>query len=42
VPLRAGSGRVRARAQEEKGGLEQAARRERYSFLRRVKDDRAP
>jgi tRNA(Ile)-lysidine synthase len=39
VPLRAGSGRVRARAQEEKGGLEQAARRERYSFLRRVKDD---
>jgi tRNA(Ile)-lysidine synthase len=30
---------VRARAGREKGGLEQAARRERYSFLRRVKED---
>jgi tRNA(Ile)-lysidine synthase len=39
VPLRGGSTRVRARAGREKGGLEQAARRERYSFLRRVKED---
>jgi len=39
VPLRAGTARVRERAKSEKGGLEQAARRERYSFLRRVKDD---
>lgn len=39
VPLRAGTAPVRARAAAEKGGLEQAARRERYSFLRRVKDD---
>jgi tRNA(Ile)-lysidine synthase len=39
VPLRAGTAPVRARARREKGGLEQAARRERYSFLRRVKDD---
>jgi tRNA(Ile)-lysidine synthase len=39
VPLHAGTARVRARAGDEKGGLEQAARRERYSFLRRVKDD---
>ena len=39
VPLRGGSARVRERARSEKGGLEQAARRERYSFLRRVKDD---
>ena len=39
VPLRGGSARVRERAESEKGGLEQAARRERYSFLRRVKVD---
>lgn len=39
VPLRSGRARVRARARREKGGLEQAARRERYLFLRRVKDD---
>jgi tRNA(Ile)-lysidine synthase len=39
VPFRGGSTRVRARAGREKGGLEQAARRERYSFLRRVKQD---
>jgi len=39
VSFRAGTARVRARAGREKGGLEQAARRERYSFLRRVKDD---
>ena len=30
---------MRARAAREKGGLEQAARRERYAFLRRVQDD---
>jgi tRNA(Ile)-lysidine synthase len=41
VPLRAGTAPVRARARREKGGLEQAARRERYSFLRRVQDDEA-
>ncbi len=39
VPLRAGTADVRARAGREKGGIEQAARRERYSFLRRVRDD---
>jgi tRNA(Ile)-lysidine synthase len=39
VPFRGGSAQVRARAAREKGGLEQAARRERYSFLRRVKED---
>jgi len=39
VPFRGGSARVRGRAAREKGGLEQAARHERYSFLRRVKDD---
>lgn len=39
VPFRGGSAAVRARAGREKGGLEQAARRERYAFLRRVKDD---
>jgi tRNA(Ile)-lysidine synthase len=39
VPLRAGTAPVAARAAAEKGGLEQAARRERYSFLRRVRDD---
>ena len=39
VPLRGGTAPVRERAFREKGGLEQAARRERYSFLRRVKDD---
>jgi tRNA(Ile)-lysidine synthase len=39
VPLRAGTADVRRRAGREKGGLEQAARRERYSFLRRVRDD---
>jgi tRNA(Ile)-lysidine synthase len=41
VPFRAGTAPVRARASREKGGLEQAARRERYSFLRRVRDDEA-
>jgi tRNA(Ile)-lysidine synthase len=39
VPLRGGTAPVRERASREKGGLEQAARRERYAFLRRVKDD---
>jgi tRNA(Ile)-lysidine synthase len=39
VPFRGGSAPVRDRASREKGGLEQAARHERYSFLRRVKDD---
>jgi tRNA(Ile)-lysidine synthase len=39
VPFRGGTAAVRARAAREKGGLEQAARRERYSFLRRVKAD---
>ncbi len=39
VTLRAGTARVRERARREKGGLEQAARRERYSFLRRVQED---
>jgi tRNA(Ile)-lysidine synthase len=36
VPLRSGRADVRARAVREGGGLEQAARRERYAFLRRV------
>ncbi|HEX9185534.1 MAG TPA: tRNA lysidine(34) synthetase TilS [Vicinamibacteria bacterium] len=39
VPLRTGSSDVRGRAAREKGGLEQAARRERYAFLRAVRDD---
>jgi tRNA(Ile)-lysidine synthase len=36
VPLRAGRADVRSRAAREKGGIEQAARRERFAFLRRV------
>ncbi len=39
VPFRGGTAPVRERALREKGGIEQAARLERYSFLRRVKDD---
>jgi tRNA(Ile)-lysidine synthase len=39
VPFRAGSADVRARAGRERGGLEQAARRERYAFLRRVREE---
>ena len=39
VPYRSGSADVRARAAREKGGLEQASRRERYAFLRRVRDE---
>jgi tRNA(Ile)-lysidine synthase len=41
VPLRTGRADVRARAARERGGLEQAARRERYAFLRRVRDEEA-
>lgn len=36
VPLRTGRADVRSRAGREGGGLEQAARRERYAFLRRI------
>ncbi len=36
VPLRSGAADVRGRAAREGGGLEAAARRERYLFLRRV------
>ena len=39
VPLRVDRADVRARASRERGGLEQAARRERYAFLRRVKEE---
>jgi len=39
VPFRGGTANVRARAERERGGIEQAARRERYAFLRRVRDD---
>jgi tRNA(Ile)-lysidine synthase len=39
VPFRRGGADVRARAARERGGLEQAARRERYGFLRRVRDE---
>jgi tRNA(Ile)-lysidine synthase len=39
VPFRAGAADVRARAARERGGLEQAARRERYAYLRRVRDE---
>jgi tRNA(Ile)-lysidine synthase len=38
VPLRAGAADVRARAARERGGLEQAARRERYAFLRSLRE----
>ncbi len=38
VPLRTGSADVQARRGREGGGLEQAARRERYLFLRRVRE----
>jgi tRNA(Ile)-lysidine synthase len=36
VPFVTGAADVRARAERERGGLEQAARRERYLFLRRA------
>jgi tRNA(Ile)-lysidine synthase len=39
VALRVGRADVRARAARERGGLEQAARRERYAFLRRVREE---
>jgi tRNA(Ile)-lysidine synthase len=39
VELRLGSAPVRERALREGGGLEEAARRERYSFLRGLKDE---
>jgi tRNA(Ile)-lysidine synthase len=39
VLFRAGTADVRARAARERGGLEQAARRERYAYLRRVRDE---
>jgi tRNA(Ile)-lysidine synthase len=38
VELRLGSAQVRERAAREGGGLEEAARLERYGFLRRIKD----
>jgi tRNA(Ile)-lysidine synthase len=39
VPLRSAVTDVRSRARHERGGLEQAARRERYAFLRRVREE---
>jgi tRNA(Ile)-lysidine synthase len=36
VPLRAGTADVAARAERDGGGIEEAAREERYAFLRRV------
>jgi tRNA(Ile)-lysidine synthase len=39
VPFQAGKADVRARAGRERGGIEQAARRERYAYLRRVRDE---
>jgi tRNA(Ile)-lysidine synthase len=39
VPLRSGQADVRSRAAREGGGLEQAARHERYAFLRRVREE---
>jgi tRNA(Ile)-lysidine synthase len=39
VPFRSERADVRARAARERGGLEQAARRERYAYLRRVRDE---
>jgi tRNA(Ile)-lysidine synthase len=39
VPLRTGVADVRARARRDGGGIEEAARQERYAFLRRVKED---
>ena len=37
VSIRIGHADVRARAERERGGIEEAARRERYAFLRRVR-----
>jgi tRNA(Ile)-lysidine synthase len=41
VPIRTGAADVQGRASREKGGLEQAARRERYAFLRAVRVEEA-
>lgn len=38
VPLQVGTADVRARERRERGGIEQAGRRERYSFLRGVRE----
>jgi tRNA(Ile)-lysidine synthase len=38
VPLETGTADVKGRARREKGGTEEAARRERYAFLREVED----
>jgi len=40
VPLHAGEADVHARARRERGGLEQAARKERYAYLKDVATDR--
>jgi tRNA(Ile)-lysidine synthase len=37
VPIRVGQADVRGRARAEKGGIEEAARRERYAFLRSIR-----
>jgi tRNA(Ile)-lysidine synthase len=39
LPFRAGRAEVRARAARDHGGVEEAARRERYAFLRAVRED---
>ncbi len=39
VPIRIGHADVRARLERERRGMEDAARRERYSFLRRIRDE---
>jgi tRNA(Ile)-lysidine synthase len=39
VPLRTARADVRARARRDGGGIEEAARLERYAFLRRIKDE---
>ena len=41
VPLHEAAADVAARARRERGGVEEAARRERYAFLRRVQRDRS-
>jgi len=38
VPMRLGRADVKARARRDHGGIEDAARRERYAFLRSIKD----
>lgn len=39
VPIRLGRADVRALARRDKGGIEEAARRERYAFLRSIKEE---